>query len=145
LKRNIASQAGESIDVGMVDEDAARQILADLERAEEKRKAEEAEKEIDSIKAPGQVVDLPTPREEKRPDEARFAGEHDSTVEHQTRKLGKFEEKSRQGDATGAAAASRKPTPASPTDERLAMREPNLGRALRPNGPGDTAAPARRA
>jgi TonB family protein len=143
LQRELASRNGESIDVGMVDEDAARQILADLERADEKRKAEEAEKEIESIKAPGQVVDLPAPREEKRPDEARFAGEHDSTVEREMKKYGKFEEKARQGDAEGEAAQSRKPSPASPPDERLAMRMPNLGRALRATGPGATPAPVR--
>jgi TonB family protein len=141
LQKQLA--AGESIDVGMVDEDAARQILADMEKADEQRKAEEIEKEIESVKAPGQVVDLPAPREEKRPDEARFAGEHDSTVERETNHYGKFEEKARQGDATGEADESRKPNPAAPMDERLAMRKPGLGRALRSTGPGATVAPAR--
>src|SRR4051812_15166683 len=114
LQRELARNGGEAIDIGMVDEDAARQILADLERADEKRKTEEAEKEIESIKAPGQVVDLPAPREERRPDDARFAGEHDSTVERETKKYGNFEEKARQGDAAGEAAQSRKPSPAAP-------------------------------
>src|SRR5260370_33522718 len=110
LQRELAARGpGESIDVGMVDEDAARQILADMEREEEKRKAEETEKEIESVKAPGQVVDLPAPREERRPDEARFAGEHDSTVEHETRKLGKFQEKARQGPRHVPTAARRAP------------------------------------
>jgi hypothetical protein len=57
----------DSIEVGMLDEAAAREIIAELERQDEERKAEEAKKEENSLKAPGQVVDLPTPREEKRP------------------------------------------------------------------------------
>src|SRR5262249_44081163 len=72
-----------------------------------------------------------------------FAGEHDSTVERETKKYGKFEEKARQGDAAGEETQSRKPTPPAPPDERLAMRTPNLGRALKSSGPGATLAPAR--
>src|SRR5438477_2985098 len=68
-----ASSAPESIDIGMVDDEASRRLLADLERQEEARKAEEVKKEIESIKAPGQVVDVPAPREEKRPHQARLA------------------------------------------------------------------------
>jgi TonB family protein len=135
LARELAARGpGESIDVNMVDEDAARQILADLERQEEKRKDEQVKKEIDSNKAPGQVIDLPAPREERRPDEARFAGEHDSTVEHETHKLGKFDERSRQG-ARDVSADAERPTAAAHPDGRLAMREPDLGRALKINGP----------
>jgi TonB family protein len=116
---------GESIEIGMVDEEAARQILADLERQEEQNKAEQVKKEVESVKSPGQVVDIPVPREERRPDDARFAAEHDSTVEKEQKKYGKFEEKSRQGDATGQAAESRPETPATPpSDSRLAMRTP---------------------
>jgi TonB family protein len=143
LQRELAARGpGESIDVGMVDEDAARQILADLERAEEKHKAEQVEKEVDSVKAPGQVIDLPAPREERRPDEARFAGEHDSTVEHETRKLGKFDEKSRQGSREATADVQR-PSAESRPDGRLAMREPDLGRALTLKGPQAPLAKAR--
>jgi TonB family protein len=135
LQRELAARGpGESIDVGMVDEDAARQIIADLEREEEKHKAEQVAKEVDSIKAPGQVIDLPTPREERRPDEARFAGEHDSTVLHETHKLGKFEEKSRQG-ARDVTSEVERPSAEARPDGRLAMREPDLGRALKINGP----------
>jgi TonB family protein len=143
LKRELAARGpGESIDVGMVDDDVARRILADLEREEEKHKAEEVQKEVDSVKAPGQVIDLPAPREERRPDDARFAGEHDSTVEHETRKLGKFDEKSRQG-ARDATAESPRPSAEARPDGRLAMREPDLGRALRINGPLGPVAKAR--
>jgi len=144
IQKELADQqGGESIDVGMVDEDAARQIIADLERAEEQHKADEVKKEIEDVKPPGQVIDLPTPREEHRPDEARFAGEHDSTVEHETKKYGKFDEKAREGDAAGAAPESRKKSEAQPPDERLAMREPNLGRALKMAGPLAAPAPSR--
>jgi TonB family protein len=137
LQKQIAERSGDgpTIDVGMVDEDAARQIIADLERQDEQRKAEEVKKEIESIKAPGQVVDIPVPREEKRPDEARFASEHDSTVLKETRKFGKFDEKAQQGDATGEVRPQRLQAPSQkPPDGRLAMREPTLGRALRPPG-----------
>jgi TonB family protein len=143
LQRELAARGpGESIDVGMIDEDAARQILADLERAEEKHKAEEVEKEIDSVRAPGQVIDLPAPNEERRPDHARFAGEHDSTVEHETHKLGKFDEKSHQGTHLPSEEAQR-PSPPSRPDGRLAMREPDLGRALKLKGPIGPVEPAR--
>jgi TonB family protein len=139
IQKQIAERSndGPSIDVGMVDDEAARQIIADLERQDEQRKAEEVKKEIDSIKAPGQVVDIPVPRQEKRPDEARFASEHDSTVVKERKKFGKFDEKAQQGDATGEPRPQRLPaTPSSqPPDGRLAMREPTLGRALRPPGP----------
>ena len=77
------------------------------------------------MKAPGQVIDLPTPREEKRPDDAKFVSEHDSSVEHETSKYGRFEDNARQGEANGTASASR---PAAPSgDGRMAMRTPDLG------------------
>ena len=120
---------GPSIDVGMVDDDAAREIVADLEKQEEARKAEEARKEEESVHPPGQIVDLPAPREEKRPDSAKFVSEHDSSVERETKKYGRFEDNARQGDASGTAATSQ---PAMPKgDGRLAMRTPDLGRFLR--------------
>jgi TonB family protein len=132
LKRDMAA-APESIDIGTVDDEAAREILADLEKQEEQRKAEEVKKEVDAIKPPGQVVDVPAPREERRPDEAKFASEHDATVEKETKKLGKFDEKSRAGDATGEAQQSKPTTPRTPpVDRQLAMREPSRENARRP-------------
>jgi TonB family protein len=122
-----ASKAPESIDVGMVDDETSQRILADLERRQEEAKAEEVKKEIDSIKAPGQVVDVPTPREERRPDHARFASEHDTSTPIETRKYGKFDEKSRQGDTLGTAEQSRpqqRPDREAPTPTRLALRDP---------------------
>ena len=132
--------AADSIEVGMLDEAAAREIIADLERQDEERKAEEIKKEENSLKAPGQVVDLPTPREEKRPDSARFVSDHDSSVERETKKYGRFEDNARQGSSEGTASVPRPAAPAG--DGRLAMRTPDLGRFLR--GPG-TPGPAARA
>jgi TonB family protein len=137
LKRELAAKAAsqpESIDIGMVDDDAAREILADLDRRAEQKKAEEAKKETESIKAPGQIVDVPAPREERRPDDARFASEHDTTVEKETKKQGKFDEKARQGDTSGTAEQSKPNSPPAP-DRQLAMREPQLGRTGRVSGP----------
>ena len=131
---------GPSIDVGTVDDDAAREIVADLEKQEEERKAEEARKEEQSVHPPGQVVDLPAPREEKRPDNAKFVSEHDSSVERETKKYGRFEDNARQGDASGNASTSQ---PAMPKgDGRLAMRTPDLGRFLR-GATGATGEPSR--
>jgi TonB family protein len=138
LQRELAARGrdSEAIDIGMVDEDAARQIIADLERREEAAKAEAERKEIESLRPPGQVVELPAPREEKRPEDAQFASEHDSTVPHETKKYGKFQEQSRQGDVAGETAESRPARPSSPPpDPRLAMRTPDLGKALKMPGP----------
>ncbi|MES1206168.1 MAG: TonB family protein, partial [Pseudomonadota bacterium] len=143
-----ASKQPESIDIGMMDEDAARRILADLERQDEARKAEEIKKEVDSIKAPGQVVDVPVPREERRPDQARFASEHDTTVQHETKKYGKFDPTSREGDAAGEESESKKlvtPSPSAPSRAQpLALRSPratpgageNPSPGERPQNPG---------
>jgi TonB family protein len=133
---------GESIDIGVLDDAAAREILADLEKQEEERKAEDVKKEVEATKAPGQVVDLPTPREQQRPDSARFVSEHDSTVPREMKKYGRFEDNARQGDQNGSASVSRPPTPAG--DGRLAMRTPDLGRFLRNQGPPGLAGPSSR-
>ena len=90
-KRAADKGAAEPIAVSTVDDDTARKLIADMERLEEKAKEEQAKKEEESTKAPGQVVDLARPREEKRPENARFAAEYDSAVEHQTRKYGRFD------------------------------------------------------
>lgn len=150
--RLAASREPESIDIGMMDDEAASRILADLERQDEERKAEEVKKEIDSIKAPGQVVDVPAPKEERRPDHARFASEHDTTVERETKRYGKFDPQARQGDAAGTVSESQPeaprsatPSPPAPSSPPLALRvprpvrgqgqNPNPGEA--PQNPGD--------
>src|SRR5262249_42040477 len=83
-------------------------------------------------------VDLPAPREEQRPDSARFVSEHDSTVTRETKKVGRFEDTARLGDQNGTAATSQPQVPRG--DGRLAMRTPDLRRV--PRGAGSTGLPA---
>ena len=98
-RRREAAARSEPISVSTVDGETARKIVADLERQEEKAKQAEVKKEEESVKAPGQVVDLPRPREERRPDEARFVAEYDSWVEKETRHHAKFDPSSQQRHA----------------------------------------------
>ena len=79
------------------------------------------------------MVDVPVPRQERRPERARFASEHDTSTPIETRKYGKFDEKSRQGDTLGSAEQSRPEQRAAkeqaapreaPTPTRLALRDP---------------------
>lgn len=130
-KRREAAARGEPISVSTVDDDTARKIIADLEKQEEKAKQEQVKKEEEAVKPPGQVVDLPRPRDERRPDDARFAAEYDSWVEKETRRYGKFDPSSQQrhaGDSepskTNSPALTPNPSeiPASPGP--LAMRAP---------------------
>ena len=129
-----AQADAEPIDVSTVDDDTARRLIADMERETEKARAEEVRKEQESTMAPGQVVDLPRPREEKRPDDARFAAEYDSSVAKETRRYGKFDPKSQQR-SMGDAAQSRPAQPfssergSSSSAGALAMRLPP-GRTL---------------
>jgi hypothetical protein len=95
-KRRESAARAEPISVSTVDDDTARRIIADLERQEEKAREEQVKKEVESTKAPGQVVDLPRPRDQRRPDEARFAAEYDSWVEKETKRYGKFDPSSQQ-------------------------------------------------
>lgn len=130
-RRRDALARSEPISVSTVDDDTARKIIADLERQEEKAKAEQVKKEEESVKAPGQVVDLPRPRDERRPEDARFAAEYDSWVEKETRRYGKFDPSAQQRHV-GEAEPSKRNSPAlspNPTDTPaspgpLAMRTP---------------------
>lgn len=90
-RRREATARGEPISVGTMDEDLARKIIADLEKQEETAKAAAVAKETESTRAPGQVVDLARPRDQRRPDDARFAAEYDSWVEKETKKYGSFD------------------------------------------------------
>ena len=78
------------------------------------------------------MVDLAKPQEEKRPDKARFASDYDVTVEKETKKFGRFDQKARQGDSAGDAEVTRPATPATPPSKpgALAMRSP--GPAAKP-------------
>lgn len=138
--RDRADPAGERIEIETVDDELARKLLAELERAEEKAKEEEIKKEVESPDAPGQVVDLAKPREEKRPETARFASEHDVTVEKESKKHGRFDQQARQSSAgnaeattPAAPAAQGQPSqarPSAPTPGALALRNPGTQGAL---------------
>jgi outer membrane biosynthesis protein TonB len=141
-KRREAAARAEPISVSTVDDATARKIIADLEHQEEKSKQEQVKKEEEAIKAPGQVVDLPRPREERRPDEARFAAEYDSWVEKETKRYGKFDPNSQQrhaGDSdpnkrnTPALTPNPSEYPASPGP--LAMRLPSEEKRSQPIRP----------
>ncbi len=150
-KAREAAARGEPISVSTVDEDTARKIIADLERQEEKAKAEQVKKEEESVKAPGQVVDLPRPRDERRPDDARFAAEYDSWVEKETKHYGKFDPSAQQRHASQDASGKRSapaltPSPAEipPSPGPLAMRSPADERPrsfMRSPGPRDLDSP----
>jgi len=135
--------AAEPIAVSTVDDDTARRLIADMERLEEKAQQEQVKKEEESAKAPGQVVDLAKPREERRPENARFAAEYDSAVEHETRKYGKFDpnelQKSRgESDRNKAVVAERERSPNPPgSPGALAMRMPAHRRPSALSTPGD--------
>jgi len=142
-KRAAAEGSAEPIAVSTVDDDTARRLIADMERLEEKAKEEQAKKEAESTKASGQVVDLARPREEKRPENARFAAEYDSAVEHETRKYGKFEPNELQrsrgdGDRNRAAVLEQAGSASAPgSPGALAMRMPSHRRSSAFSTSGD--------
>ena len=143
-QRREALARGEPISVSTVDDDTARKIIADLERQEEKARLEQVKKEEEAVRAPGQVVDLPRPREERRPDHARFAAEYDSWVERESKRYGKFDPNSQQRPS-GAADTDKRNQPALTPDPSefpaspgpLAMRMPDEKRAPSRLRPGD--------
>jgi TonB family protein len=143
--------APETIDITTLDDETSRKILADLEKEQEKAAEEEKKKEIESPDAPGQVVDLAKPREEKRPENAKFAAEYDSSVEKETKKYGKFDNQAKQGDSAGEAAQARPASPATPPSPKVAPApQPQVamntpaprGRPGPPGPPGEAAPPA---
>jgi TonB family protein len=136
--RNSDLSFGESIEISTVDDETAQKMLAELDKMEEQAKEEEKKKEVEAKKSPGQVIDLPKPAEEVRPDDAKFAAEYDSKVAKETRKYGRFDERSRQGDATGEAEQSRPAAAPSPPPGAMAMRTPG-----RPSKPSPQAPPPR--
>lgn len=136
LKARLAAADQSPVDLKLVDDDAAREIIADLEKQEEQRKAEEIRKEVEATKPNGQVVDIPKPLLEQRPDQARYSAEYDATVSRESKRHGRFDDKAQQGavagEAAGASAASH-PGPVVPpggarapgqSSPLLAMRNP---------------------
>lgn len=128
---------GDRVEIGMVDDETARRILAELEQEAEKKKEEEAKKEEESKDSPGQVVEMPKPRNEERPDKARFAAEFNSTSAKETKKNGTPDKNAQLGASEGRderttqAQPESQPSPArqgakgTETPKALAMREPS--------------------
>jgi TonB family protein len=117
----------ETIDIDALDEQTSKKILAELDKEEAAKEAvaeEEKKKEEETIKAPGQVVDLPKPVEEKRPQNARFASEYDSSVQKETKKFGQFDKSARQGTAEGQSDQTRPAVPATPPSPKTAQTPP---------------------
>jgi TonB family protein len=138
LKRKLSQESEEPVDLKLVDDAAAQEILADLEKQAEERKAEEVRKEVEATKPSGQVVDIPKPLVEQRPDDARFNAEYDATVSRQTKRHGRFDDRAQQGAAEGeergssaerAEPASRgaRATPSAPPSPLFALRNPVHG------------------
>ena len=117
----------------MLDEEAAREIMAELERQDEQRKAEEEQaRRTNRCRRPGRSSICRRRARRSGRTTREFVSEHDSTVERETKKYGRFEDKAQPGRAHGTASVPRPPTPAG--DGRMAMRTPDLGKFLR--GPG---------
>jgi TonB family protein len=141
----------ESIDINTLDDETSRKILAELDKKEDEAADEEKKKQEEAPQAPGQVVDLPKPAEEKRPDKARFAAEHDSSVQKETKRYGQFDKSAQQGTAQGNAEQTRPAVPAVPPSPKSAQTPPGMvamrappgqrGRQGPPAQPGE-AAPA---
>jgi TonB family protein len=72
------------LEVALVPEDEIVDPKKLEEKKKELKKEEEKEKEKEKDEK-GQVVDLPPPLEEKRPDKSRFLSEYDSKVEKETK------------------------------------------------------------
>jgi TonB family protein len=145
----------ETIDIETLDEATTKKILAELDKEDAAKEAVEEEKkkeEEESLKSPGQVVELPKPNEEKRPQNARFAAEYDSSVAKEMKRNGEMQKNARQAAAQeGTAEQNRPAVPATPPAPRtaqtppgaIAMRAPvgQRGRQGPPAQPGE-AAPA---
>jgi TonB family protein len=115
----------EMIDVTALDEETSKDIIADLDRqAEEQKKAEEEKKKDEEKPDPNrQVVEVPNPRNETPPKEARYAAEHDSSVQKETHRRG----------------VSEQPRP-QPQPGLLAMRTPSQPSRV-PGTPGTPGSP----
>jgi TonB family protein len=142
--------ADEAIAVTTLGEEASRALAEELEREETERKQEEEKKDEEKPDQQRQVVEIPTPRNETPPKEAKYAAEHDSTVERETHRKGPSEQSakpqpeqpsllamraprppSRTQGAMGAPGAAPQPSGQDPETESL----PQAGRAGAPGGP----------
>lgn len=128
---------GESIELGMLDDAAAREILAELDREAEKKREEELKKEVEAKKAPGQVVELPRPAREERPEDAKFAAEFDSKVQKETRKYGELQKNARMGASDGRDPVTSPATPASPAEPAVKPQPGPASKLLAMRSPGE--------
>jgi TonB family protein len=111
--RNRDLSPDDMIAVTTLSEEASQALAADLDREQaeqEKRQEEEKKKDEEKPDPNRQVVDIPTPRNEAPPKDAKYAAEHDSTVDKEIHKKGTPDQKA-------------PPQPPQPT--LLAMREPS--------------------
>jgi TonB family protein len=148
----------EAIEITALDEQASREITADLERRqqEEEKKEEEKKKDEEKPNQDRQVVDLPTPRNEAPPKEARYAAEHDSTAERESHRRGPPEQARPQPQPQPSLLAMREPRPPSRkpgamgtpgADPQVSGQDPETeslpqpGTAAAPGGPPSKPAP----
>jgi TonB family protein len=129
-----AGRESEAIDISTLDDETSRKILEEIQKDEEQAQEEERKKEQERPEAPGQVVELPPSIDERHPDKARFAAEHDSSVQKETKKYGKFDEKARRAEVPGSAEQTRPAVPATPPAPRSSPRPPGAI-AMRTRGP----------
>ena len=114
----------------MVDDEAAREIVADLEKQEEERKAEEAKKEENRSRRRARSSTCRRRARRSGPTTRKFVSEHDSSVEHETQEVRPL--RGQRAPGRCAAARRRRRGRRRPSgDGRLAMRTPDLGQFLR--------------
>jgi TonB family protein len=104
----------EAINVTALSEEASQALAEELDREAEEQKRQEEEKKKDEEKLDHQqVVEIPTPRNETPPKQAKYAAEHDSTVEKESHKKGPPERSARPQPEQPSMLAMRAPRPAS--------------------------------
>jgi TonB family protein len=107
---------------------------------QEDEEAKQEEDERESVKAPGQVVDLPPPPvPSDRPRDAKFVAEHDVKVDREMKRQGRFDDK----PATPPLLAMRTPTskaaapggPSAPPGQAGRARKPSAESPPAPEAP----------
>jgi TonB family protein len=131
---------GEPLYFSPLDEEASNRILAELERLEDKARQEQARKEQEAPKPPGQVVEIGRPQQERRPKDARYAAEFDSSVEREIKKIGRIQAETRSVAPSAEAAGANGAAP--PTSASQPARPPGLLAMRTPVARSPTAAPA---
>jgi TonB family protein len=116
--RNTDLAQEDAIEITALGDDAAQAVAEELEQRQQEEAAkqdEEKKKEEENPDQHKQVVDIPAPRNEVAPKEARYAAEHDSSVERETHRRASPDRQAR-----AQAAAEQQPQPT-----LLAMRAPS--------------------